>query len=109
MKILPLCYSFQIEREVKIRRNNNKKKSSNKKDTSNLIEVLDKNSERVKKSCIGEKNNEDLASTPAYNRTSSKAYYEDSEDALQPCLKIVHLLKNHKTSLPFRDPVDPIA
>jgi hypothetical protein len=36
-------------------------------------------------------------------------YYEESDDTLKPCAKILHLLKLHKTSWPFRDPVDPIT
>lgn len=28
---------------------------------------------------------------------------------MKPCLRILHMLKNHKTAWPFKQPVDPIA
>jgi hypothetical protein len=31
------------------------------------------------------------------------------DDSLKPCVKILNLLKNSKTSWPFREPVDAIA
>jgi hypothetical protein len=31
------------------------------------------------------------------------------DESLKPCVKILNLLKNSKSSWPFREPVDPIA
>lgn len=27
---------------------------------------------------------------------------------MKPCLRILHMLKNHKTAWPFKEPVDPV-
>jgi len=40
-----------------------------------------------------------------YRRNS----FENLSETLKPCVRILNLLKNSKTSWPFREPVDPIA
>ncbi len=50
-----------------------------------------------------------MANLSLYSRAASQSYYEEVEDFMKPCLRILHMLKNHKTSWPFREPVDPIA
>ena len=107
MKILPISYTLQVDRESKNKRQNNRKKNSVKKET--LPEPLEPMSERSKKANSSIKYTDDLNVLANYNRASSQIYYEDMEDTMKPCLKILQMLKSNKTSWPFRDPVDPIA
>ena len=44
--------------------------------------------------------------TPEITRRNT---YEGLDETLKPCVKILNLLKNSKTSWPFREPVDHIA
>ena len=44
--------------------------------------------------------------TPEVTRRNT---YEGLDESLKPCVKILNLLKNNKTSWAFREPVDPIA
>ena len=107
MKILPISYTLQVDRESKNKRQNNKKKSNVKKEV--LPEPLEPMSERSKKANNSIKYSEDVNALANYSRANSQIYYEDMEDTMKPCLKILQMLKSSKTSWPFKDPVDPIA
>ena len=41
--------------------------------------------------------------------TVKKNTFENVREALKPCVRILNLLKNSRTSWPFREPVDPVA
>lgn len=44
-----------------------------------------------------------------YSRASSQVYPEEIDDCMKPCLRVLQLLKSHKTSWPFREPVDTVS
>ncbi len=46
--------------------------------------------------------NEDLVNLSNYSRAASQNYYEEIDDFMKPCLRILHMLKNHKTAWPFK-------
>lgn len=109
-KLLPHSYSFVVEREIKFKRTANKKKQHvSKKEISSHIDEVEEPSERVKKPPAAHRYNEELAGLNNYSRASSQAYYDEIDDNMKPCLRILHMLKNHKTSWPFREPVDVVG
>ena len=99
MKMLPLGYTLQIDRESKNKRQNNRKKNSAKKETLNPDEPPP---ERLKKNSSSVKYNDDAQVLANYSRVNSQQFYEDIEDNMKPCLKILQMLKSSKTSWPFR-------
>lgn len=62
---------------------------------------------KLKKSSSSMKFNEDIPYSN-YSRANS-GYFQQVNQTLKPCLKILHLLKSCKASWPFREPVDPIS
>lgn len=73
------------------------------------MDVVEPIPERIKKTNSSVKYSEEANVLGNYSRANSQIYYEDMEDTMKPCLKILQMLKSSKTSWPFRDPVDPIA
>ena len=66
-------------------------------------------SERIKKVNSATRYLDEGNSINAFNRTASHNYYEEIDDMMKPCLRILHLLKSNKNSWPFLLPVDPVA
>ena len=70
MKVLPICYTLQVDRESKNKRQSHNKKNSFKKEV--FPEVLEPISERSKKANSSIKYTEDLNIQSSYNRVSSQ-------------------------------------
>jgi hypothetical protein len=109
-KILPQEYCLLIEKENKNKKSNKKKKCTNHKpDNPHINGELEEPPVRAAKTKNAIKYGEDNPAISSYARAGSQNYYDELEDAMKPCLRILHLLKNHKTAWPFKEPVDPIA
>jgi hypothetical protein len=70
---------------------------------------IEEPSERTSKTKNVPRYGEDIPLISTYSRASSHNYFEEIDDAMKPCLRILHMLKSNKTAWPFKEPVDPIA
>ncbi len=70
---------------------------------------IEEPSERITKIKSAQRYAEDITNLNNYTRAASQNYYDEIDDFMKPCLRILHMLKNHKTSWPFKEPVDPIV
>lgn len=102
IKLLPLGYTLLPDRECKNKRLNNRKKNNPKKETNAFVESVEPAIERNKKINNSVKYNDEAQVLSNYNRANSQIYYEDMEESMKPCLKLLQMLKNNKTSWPFR-------
>lgn len=65
-------------------------------------------SERTKK-IHSQRYNEEYVEINNYSKASSQGFHDDVEQFLKPCIKILNLLKAHKSGWPFKAPVDPVS
>lgn len=101
--MLPKSYSFQTQKDNKNRKGVSKKKQGilKKEPTVSKADVLE-TSERIKKVNSVPRYTDEGNGLNTYNRTASQSYYEEVDDVMKPCLRILQMLKSNKNSWPFR-------
>lgn len=107
-QLLPRCYTLLVQREVKTKRTSKKKNVDYKKEISSILGDPEEPSPRVNKS-LSHRYNEEFIEVNNYSKASSQGLYADLQEFLKPCMKILNLLKTHKHSWPFKEPVDHVA
>ena len=89
-----------------MKKNSKKKHYDSKKEASSNIYGLEPPSERTKK--IPDRYNEEIVELNNYSRAASQ-HLDDVDESIKPCIRVLNLLKSHRSSWPFKTPVDPVA